>query len=86
MAFGAGRLAGRRNQDKFRLIHLFPQRRRWLQDVSLKSGVSSCPLLRICSMLEGIVMRSNMIPVAVPWASRGLFGGRSETEVEVNIV
>jgi hypothetical protein len=86
MAFGAGRFPGGRNQDKFGLIHLFPQMRRWLREVGLRSDVSSCPLLQICGMLEGVVMRPNMVPVAVPWASRGLFGGRSETEVEVNIV
>jgi hypothetical protein len=86
MAFGAGRLAGGRNQDEFRLIHLFPRRRRWLWEVSLRSGVSSCPLLRICSMLKGVIMRPNIVSVVVPLASRGLFGGRSETKVEVNIV
>jgi hypothetical protein len=86
MAFGARSLAGGRNQDEFRLIHLFPRRRWWLREVSLRSGVSSCPLLRICSILEGVVMRPNMVSVAVPLASRGLFGGRFETEVEVNIV
>jgi hypothetical protein len=86
MAFGAGRFAGGRNQDKFRLIHHFPRRRWWLWEVGLGSGVSNCPLLRICGMLEGVIMRPNMVSVMVPWASRGLFGGRSETEVEVNIV
>jgi hypothetical protein len=74
MAFGAGRLAGGRNQDEFRLIPLFLRRRRWLREVSLRSGVSSCPLLRICGMLEGVVMRPNMVLVAIPWAGRGLFG------------
>jgi hypothetical protein len=86
MAFGAGRLARGRNQDEFRLIHLFPRRRRWLWEVSVRSGVSSCPLLRICGMLEGVIMRPNMVSVTVPLASQGLFGGRSEMEVEVNIV
>jgi hypothetical protein len=86
MAFGAGRLAGGRNQDEFRLSHLFLQRRRRLREVSLRSGVSSCPLLRICGMLKGVIMRLNVVSVAVPWAHRGLFGGRSEMEVEVNIV
>jgi hypothetical protein len=67
MAFGAGRLAGGRNQDEFRLTHLFPRRRWWLRKVSLRSGVSSCPLLRIRGVLEGVVMRPNMVLVTVPW-------------------
>jgi hypothetical protein len=74
MAFGAGRLAGGRNQDKFRLIPLFLRRRRWLREVSLGNGVSSCPLLRIYSMLEGVVMRPNMVLIAISWAGRGLLG------------
>jgi hypothetical protein len=65
MAFGAGRLARGRNQDEFRLIHLFLRRRRWLREVSLGNGVSSCPLLQIGGMLEGVVMRPNMVLVAI---------------------
>jgi hypothetical protein len=74
MAFGAGRLAGGRNQDEFRLIPLFLRRKRWLREVILRNGVSSCPLLRICSMLEGVIMRPNMVLVAIPCTGRGLFG------------
>jgi hypothetical protein len=37
-------------------------------------------------MLEGVVMRPDLVSVVVPRARRGLLGGRSETDVEVNIV
>jgi hypothetical protein len=43
--------------------------------VDLRSGVSNCPLLRICSVFEGVIVRTNVILVAVPSAGRGLFGG-----------
>jgi hypothetical protein len=46
-----------------------------LRGVDLRSGVSSCPLLRIRGVLEGVVMRPNMVLVAVPLVGRGLFGG-----------
>jgi hypothetical protein len=85
MAFGAGRLAEGRNQDEFRIIHLLLRRRRWLREVSPRSGVSSCLLLRICGMLEGIVVRPNMVLVVIPCAGRGLFGGRSETSIGISI-
>jgi hypothetical protein len=75
MAFGAGRLTEGRDQDAFRFIHLFLRRRWRLRGVDLRSGVASCPLLRIRSVLEGVVVTANMVLVTVPLASQGLFGG-----------
>jgi hypothetical protein len=86
MAFRAGRLTGGRNQDEFRLSHLFPRRRRRLLEVSLRSGVSSCLLLRVRGLLKGVVMRPNLVSVAVPRARPVLLGGRIEMDVEVNMV
>jgi hypothetical protein len=63
MAFRAGRLAGGRNQDEFRLSHLFSRRRRRLWEVSLRSGVSSCFLLRVHGLLKSVVMRPNLVSV-----------------------
>jgi hypothetical protein len=74
MTFGAGRLTGGRDQDKFRLILLLRRRRR-LRGVDLRGGVSNCPLLRIRGVLEGVVMRMNVVLVMFPSAGRGLFGG-----------
>jgi hypothetical protein len=85
MAFGAGRLARGRNQNEFRFAHLFLRRGWRLRGVDHRSGVSSCSLLRIHGVLEGVVMGPNTVLVAVPLASRGLFGGRPEAIIEVNI-
>jgi hypothetical protein len=84
MAFRAERLTEGRNQDEFRFAHLFLRRRWRLRGVDLRSGVSNYPFLRICGVLEGVVMRPNTVLVAVYLASRGLFGGRSEASIEVN--
>jgi hypothetical protein len=84
MAFQAGRLAEGSNQDEFMFAHLFLHRRRRLRGVDLGSGVSSCSFLRIRGVLEGVVMGPNAILVAIPLASRGLLGGRSEASIEVN--
>jgi hypothetical protein len=84
MTFGAGRLAGGSNQDEFRFAHLFLRRRWRLREVDIRSGVSSCSLLRIRGVLEGVVVGPDVILIAVPLASRGLLGGRSEMSIEVN--
>jgi hypothetical protein len=68
------------------LNHLLPGRRRRLNEISLRSGVSGCFLLRIYGLFEGVVMGPNLVLVTVPWVRRGLLGGRSEAGVEVNTV
>jgi hypothetical protein len=68
------------------LSHLLRWRRRRLWDISLRSGISSCFVLRVRGLLEGGVVGPNLISVAVPRARRGLLGGRSEAGIEVNIV
>jgi hypothetical protein len=68
------------------LGHLFPRRRRWLREISLGGSVIDGLLLRIRSLFEGVIMRPNLVLVAVSRARRGLLGGRSEASVEVNIV
>jgi hypothetical protein len=84
MAFGAGRLAEGSNQDEFRFAHLFLHRRWRPREVNIRSGVSSCSLLRIRGVLEGVVVGPDAILIAVPLAGRGLLGGRSEASIEVN--
>jgi hypothetical protein len=84
MTFGARWLAGGSNQDEFRFAHLFLRRRWRLREVDIRSGVSSCSLLRICGVLEGVIMGPDAILIVVPLAGRGLLGGRSKASIEVN--
>jgi hypothetical protein len=84
MTFGAGRLTGGSNQDEFRFADLFLRRRWRLWEVDIRSGISSCSLLRIRGVLEGVVVGPDAILIAVPLAGRGLLGGRSEMSIKVN--
>jgi hypothetical protein len=73
MAFRTGRFAGGGDQNKFGLDHLLLQRRRRLWEIPWR-GIFSCFLLRVCGLLEGGILGSNLISITITLAHRSLLG------------
>jgi hypothetical protein len=73
MALGTGRFAGGGDLNEIGLDHLLLRRGRWLQEILWRS-ISSCFLLRVCGLLEGGIMGSNLVSIMITLACRSLFG------------
>jgi hypothetical protein len=77
MAFGPGRLAGGRNQNKIRLGRALFRRGRWLWEVPQRR-VLDISLLRVGGLLEGGIVRSKLESITFPQAPRRFLLRRSE--------
>jgi hypothetical protein len=78
MAFGPGRLAGGRNQNKIGLGRALFRRGRWRQEV-LQRRVLTLFLLRVGGLLEGGVVASKLESLTFPQALQRFLIQRSTT-------
>jgi hypothetical protein len=83
MAFGLGRPAGRRDQDKIGLGCTLFWRRRRLREI-LQSRILDDFFLRVGGLLEGGVMRSKLEAITFPQAPRRFFVQRPEACNRIN--
>jgi hypothetical protein len=73
MALGTGRFVEGGDQNEIGLNHLLLWRGRGLPEI-LWRGISSCFLLRVCGLLEGGIVGSNLVPITITLARRSLLG------------
>jgi hypothetical protein len=75
MVVRTGRTARRGDKDELVFRRLLLGRGRRLCENDLGSSNVGNLLLRICSLLKGIVVRSDLVLVLIPWAGRRFLGG-----------
>jgi hypothetical protein len=73
MAFGTRRFTGGGDQNEFGLDHLLLRRGRWLREIPWR-GISSFFLLRVCGLLEGGIVGSNLVSITITLARRSHLG------------
>jgi hypothetical protein len=83
MVVRTGRLARRGDKDKLVFRRLLLGRGRRLRENDLGGSNLGSLLLRVCGLLEGVVMRSDLVLVSIPRTGRRLFGRRPETSIDV---
>jgi hypothetical protein len=77
------RLARRGDKDELVLRHLLLGGGRRLRENDLGGGNVGNLFLRVCGLLEGVVMRSDLVLVSIPRTGRRFLGGRPETSIDV---
>jgi hypothetical protein len=83
MVVRTGRLARQGDKDGLVFRRILLGRGRRLRENDLGGGNVGNLLLRVCGLLEGVVMRSDLVLVSISRTGRRLLGGRSETSIDV---
>jgi hypothetical protein len=83
MAVGTRRPAIRGDKDELMHRRLLLGRGRRLRENGFGGGNVGSLLLRVCSLLEGVVVGSDLILVLIPRTGRRLLGGRSKASIDV---
>jgi hypothetical protein len=83
MVVRTGRLARRGDKDELGFRRLLIGRGRRFRENDLGGGNVGSLLLRVCGLLEGVVMRLDLVLVSISRTGRRLFGGRPEASIDV---